>query len=125
MDTQRFDALTVTLARGASRRSLLRGLVGGALGVVALDRVGQTAPVAARPVASGCGHAGRICTVDPTTGPAGTCCGNEKLTCTVDVSSRCDNPNGNTKCAAPLGAKCQGHCECAGGGSACIKGTCR
>jgi len=121
MESRHFDDLTVAVARGASRRSLLRGLVGGTLGVVALDRVGRPAPVAARPVANGCGHAGRVC---EGTG-SGTCCGNEKLTCTANVSGRCSNLPGNTKCAAPLGAKCQGHCECEGADTECRKGVCQ
>jgi hypothetical protein len=127
MDTQRFDQMTVVLARGGSRRKVLRGLVGGVLGAVAVDRMGQSAPVAARPVANGCGHAGRICTADETTGPSGTCCGNEKLTCAAPgtVSNRCSNPYSNFKCAAPVGTKCQGHCECLGIENACIKGTCQ
>jgi len=43
MDTQRFDALTVALSRGGSRRNVLRGLVGGVLGAVALGQSGALA----------------------------------------------------------------------------------
>jgi hypothetical protein len=43
METRRFDELTVALARGGSRRGVLRGLVGGALGALALDRSGSLA----------------------------------------------------------------------------------
>jgi hypothetical protein len=43
METRRFDELTVALARGGSRRGVLRGLVGGVLGALALDRSGALA----------------------------------------------------------------------------------
>jgi hypothetical protein len=108
MDTQRFDALTVTLARSGSRRSLLRGLAGGVLGVVAVDQTARTAAAKARPVAEGCGHAGRTC--DATV----TCCAN--LTCSQSdgVSTFCNQGAGfeGTKCCAPVGTACHGHCEC-------------
>jgi len=43
MDTQRFDELTVALARAGSRRGMLRGLAGGVLGALALNRSGVLA----------------------------------------------------------------------------------
>jgi hypothetical protein len=43
METRRFDELTVALARGGSRRGVLRGLAGGLLGALALDRSGALA----------------------------------------------------------------------------------
>jgi hypothetical protein len=43
METRRFDELTVALARGGSRRGVLRGLVAGVLGALALDRSGAFA----------------------------------------------------------------------------------
>ena len=43
MEKRRFDELTVAIARGGSRRNVLRGLVGGVLGAVALDRSGALA----------------------------------------------------------------------------------
>jgi hypothetical protein len=43
METRRFDELTVALARGGSRRRVLRSLVGGVLGALALDRGGALA----------------------------------------------------------------------------------
>jgi hypothetical protein len=43
METQRFDELTVALVRGGSRRGVLRGLVGGVFGALALDRIGALA----------------------------------------------------------------------------------
>jgi hypothetical protein len=126
METRRFDELAVAAARGGSRRGVLRGLVGGVLGALALDRTGRTAPIAARPVANGCSHAGRTCEGP---GGTGTCCGS-KLTCTVaeDLSSSCTNTPRNNKCCFPVGTSCQGHCECCltpeGGDTKCKKGTC-
>jgi hypothetical protein len=38
METRRFDELTVALARGGSRRGVLRGLAAGVLGALALNR---------------------------------------------------------------------------------------
>jgi hypothetical protein len=38
METRRFDELTVALARGDSRRGVLRGLAGGVLSALALER---------------------------------------------------------------------------------------
>jgi hypothetical protein len=43
MEHQRFDELTVAIARGRSRRRLLRGLAGGVLGALAIDRSGALA----------------------------------------------------------------------------------
>jgi len=43
METRRFDELTVALARGGSRRGVLRSLVGGVLGTLALGRSGALA----------------------------------------------------------------------------------
>jgi hypothetical protein len=43
METRRFDELTVALARGGSRRGVLRSLVGGVVGALALDRSGALA----------------------------------------------------------------------------------
>jgi hypothetical protein len=43
METRRFDELTVAIARGGSRRGMLRGLAGGLLGALALDRSGVLA----------------------------------------------------------------------------------
>jgi hypothetical protein len=43
METRRFDELTVALARGGSRRGVLRSLAGGVLGALALDRSGALA----------------------------------------------------------------------------------
>jgi hypothetical protein len=43
METRRFDELTVAFARGGSRRGVLRGLAGGVLGALALDRSGALA----------------------------------------------------------------------------------
>src|SRR5215207_2677319 len=43
METLRFDELTVALARGGSRRGVLRGLATGALGALALNRSGALA----------------------------------------------------------------------------------
>jgi hypothetical protein len=43
METRRFDELTVALARGGSRRNVLRGLVGSVLGALALDGSGALA----------------------------------------------------------------------------------
>ena len=43
METRRFDELTVAMARGSSRRGVLRGLAAGVLGALALDRSGALA----------------------------------------------------------------------------------
>jgi hypothetical protein len=43
MEKRRFDELTVALARGGSRRGVLRSLAGGVLGALALDRSGALA----------------------------------------------------------------------------------
>jgi hypothetical protein len=43
METRRFDELTVALARGGSRRGVLRSLAGGVLGAIGLDRSGALA----------------------------------------------------------------------------------
>jgi hypothetical protein len=43
METRRFDELTVALARGGSRRGVLRGVAGGLLGALALNRSGALA----------------------------------------------------------------------------------
>jgi len=43
METRRFDELTVTLARGGSRRGVLRILAAGVLGALALNRSGALA----------------------------------------------------------------------------------
>jgi hypothetical protein len=43
MENRRFDDLTVALARGGSRRGVLRGLAAGVLGALALDRSGAFA----------------------------------------------------------------------------------
>jgi hypothetical protein len=43
METRRFDELTVALARGGSRRGVLRGLAGGVLGALAIDQSGALA----------------------------------------------------------------------------------
>src|SRR5829696_5915221 len=43
MENRRFDDLTVALARGGSRRGVLRGLAGGVLGALALGRSGALA----------------------------------------------------------------------------------
>jgi hypothetical protein len=43
METRRFDELTVALARGGSRRGVLRGLVAGVLGALAVDQSGALA----------------------------------------------------------------------------------
>jgi hypothetical protein len=119
MDGKTFDRLTKGLSSGATRRRILGGLSAIAAGLL----TGRTQPVDARPVAHGCGHAGRACGVNNGT-DYGACCGNEKLTCTTNVSGRCANTVGNTKCAAPLGTACQGHCECFGLTTECRKGRC-
>jgi len=43
MDAQQFDGIARILASGSSRRSVLRGLVGGALAAVGLNRASQAA----------------------------------------------------------------------------------
>jgi hypothetical protein len=43
METRRFDELTVALARGGSRRGVLRSLAGGVLGALALGQSGTLA----------------------------------------------------------------------------------
>jgi hypothetical protein len=43
METRRFDELTVALARGGSRRGVLRSLAGGVLGALALGQSGALA----------------------------------------------------------------------------------
>jgi hypothetical protein len=120
MDTQRFDDLTVTLARGGSRRSLLRGLAGGVLGAVAVERTVRTTAAKARPVnnGSGCAQPGRVC--DATL----TCCGGGKLTCTTALAASCTNDSQNSKCCAPKGSACHGHCECCSDSKGCFNGVC-
>jgi hypothetical protein len=122
MDGDQFDRLTKGLRSGASRRRLLGGLGAVAAGLL----TGRTASSKARPVnnGNGCSQPGRICTADETTGPSGTCCGNQKLTCTTALASLCTNDTGNTKCCAPQGTACHGHCECCAPSPGCIDGVC-
>jgi len=45
VDAQKFDGIARTLATGSSRRSVLRGLAGGALAAVGLSRAAQAVPM--------------------------------------------------------------------------------
>ena len=131
MDYERFDDLTRALATGTSRRRVLRGLVGSALGG-ALSLVGLEAMAAnCRLIGQRCNDAhscckGAICTAK------GVCrCNKDRgfLSCNGDGTT-CVNTNNSEEhcgaCNSPCGANevCQGgQCVCASGFHRC-SGTC-
>ena len=97
MESQKFDALTKTFARGASRRGVIKGIAGGVLaGVGALT--GRS--VGAAPA---CRRRGDACSA-PEIGTQGRCC--EGLRCegtTAHGGARCIGPS---ECECPAGESC-------------------
>jgi hypothetical protein len=115
METRRFDELTVALARGGSRRGVLRGLAGGVLGALALDRSGalaknDNANGGGRPVTS---PAAPVC--DETTAAADCpLCHEAKYgadgCCTGEGEQFCGLKATKESCAAANATHCGGSC---------------
>ncbi|HET8522980.1 MAG TPA: hypothetical protein VFL82_07090, partial [Thermomicrobiales bacterium] len=107
MDGQRFDELTRQLARGVSRRRVLKGLAGGAAGALAALR--GRAPVGAVRQAS-CGNV--VCTGQPEVCNDGcVCCvfSNGNSRCMPD--NQCQRLNGDVETPCTDNEKrCNGEC---------------
>jgi hypothetical protein len=130
MDDRRFDDLTRSLSNSASRRQLLKGLVGGAIGFVgaALGR-GQ---VQAAPDQKRCAV---YCNQLFGKGPAFRACRKACAECDADISRICFGPTGATCCepgasccvdetgrefCCPVETECCGSTCCAGDESCCF-----
>ena len=86
MDGQRFDDLTRTLTHGASRRRVVRGLLGGVLGAL-----GATLGLRRAGAQGACSAYGRVCTY------TGCCTGGAECVC---------YRNGHCRCLCPAGSSC-------------------
>ena len=120
MDGQRFDDLTRTLTHGASRRRVVRGLLGGALGAL-----GATLGLRRAGAQGACSAYGRVCTYTGCCTTPGAEC-----VCYQNGHCRCLCPDGawpvNGACEPPpgtLGGQCgpgfAGGTECEGDTVAC------
>jgi len=141
MDGPRFDALARTFATTRSRRTLLRGLLGGAVGALVVGVVRDRQEVTAAPLCLGqscvdsagcCG--GTVCDLDPLSPTVGTCqpangpcaatgvCGSDTACCATE------------SCQAGVCVPSQGGCVLRGacpagdadccGGEVCANGVC-
>jgi len=111
MDDQRFDALARSLATGTSRRLILKGLIGGALGgmVRLVQRTGTLAvdpcPIGQAECNGGCVPS---CPPNHIFGPQCQCI------CTLSDSHVCPNPlhvYDNCQCACDDDLECPGEQE--------------
>ena len=118
MDGQRFDDVARLIGAGASRRSVLKGLSGGLLGIAG---IGVAARVARAQDATPCVDDGdcsdcevcakTLCIANCTAGEGDSCC---------DAGETC---NAETGTCDVVVAECQGDADCADC-EACAEGTC-
>jgi hypothetical protein len=132
MTDERFDALTRTLGKATSRRTVFKGLVAAAAGAVLTRAGGNDAEARAR-IRTACARLGQACgagTVDNQACCPSLTCGDE-LTCCKDTNQTCianddccgdntcrPNPTGlGNRCLPPgdAGAECVEDLDCAAG----------
>jgi hypothetical protein len=119
MERQQFDELARRFATGASRRQLLKVMIGGAIGITFCPAVHSAKAEDATPIAS--------CTADDECGEGGICCGEICL-----QTECCSNDSEDTHCGAELictDGICHGAPQCSldtdcDPCNACMSGVC-
>lgn len=131
MDGQRFDELTKALARGSSRRRVLRGLAGGLVAAVAGAVAGTTQEGAAAPPANKCGKltcaAGETCLKGPGGAqccPSAQVCGKTCLAASCQAPCQVCDPASGTCVAAANGTLCDADNDLCTVGDSCQNGVC-
>lgn len=140
MDGQRFDQLTKALAAGATRRRLIKGIAGGAVGALAgVFGTKRAETVLAAPLCPGGGGPdNKICHCPPgqdggncqTTGNGGghEGTGHEFDCCCLSGGAPnplCICPTATTNCCKPAGTSCSSNAHCCADAPNCCQGVCQ
>jgi hypothetical protein len=115
MDGARFDAITVRLVRGATRRRAVSSVGAAGLGLLLAARTDRSARAACQPLQASCGTPANCCQDG---GPA-TCAPNAHG---AGIRTRCGLPF-LAHCCRPLHGVCGDDCDCCGG-LTCRNGRC-